>query len=151
MVKKNNNKTRLLVQRFVYLFIYYSSNFEEVDGVCLFWVLRPCAYPFVRQEPCMLGFWNFIYGFLMEKYLIRFFFFFFFCPGYLQFWSYAPLNKILMKSDACHILWTIHIWIPHGKKLTRIFFLSDRELPPFLELCPFENTRMKSCKITWLL
>ena len=28
---------------------------------------------------------------------------FFSCPSYLPFWSYAPLNKIRTKSDACHI------------------------------------------------
>ena len=26
-----------------------------------------CVHPSVHQEPCMLGFWNFIYGFFMEK------------------------------------------------------------------------------------
>ena len=35
-----------------------------------------------------------------------------------------------------------HIWIPHGKIADTFFFLS--ELSPFLELCPFENIRMKS-------
>ena len=36
-----------------------------------------------------------------------------------------------------------HIWIPHGKIVdARFSFLS--ELSPFLELCPFENIRMKS-------
>ena len=29
---------------------------------------------------------------------------FFSCPSYLPFWSNAPLNKIRMKSDACHFL-----------------------------------------------
>ena len=40
-----------------------------------------------------------------------------------------------------------HIWIPMEKYL--FFFLS--ELSPFLELCPFENIRMKSdaCLILW--
>ena len=33
----------------------------------------PCLHP-SDQEPCMLGFWNFIYGFLMEKYLTYIFF-----------------------------------------------------------------------------
>ena len=42
------------------------------------------------QEPCMLGFWNFRYWFLMEKYLTHVFFS---CPSYLPFWSYAPLKK----------------------------------------------------------
>ena len=70
---------------------------------------------------------------------------------FLLVWSYTPLNKIWMKSDACNILWTVHarvlkfhIWIPRGKIAALIFFLS--ELPPFLELCPFENIRMKSCQ-----
>ena len=56
--------------------------------------------------------------------------FFFSCPSYLPFWSYAPLNKIRMKSDACHILWTVHarvlkfhIWIPRGKIADPYFFL----------------------------
>ena len=58
----------------------------------------------------------------------------------------------VMLSDAWHILWTVHArffqisymdssW---KKWLTRIFFLSD--LCPFLELCPFEKIRMKSCQ-----
>ena len=55
-----------------------------VSVVCM------CVRPSV-QEPCMLGFWNFIYGFLMEIYLTHIFFFS--CPSYLPFWSYAPLKK----------------------------------------------------------
>ena len=82
--------------------------------------------PSVCQDPCKLGFWNFIYGFLMEKYLTHIFFS---CPNYLPFWSYAPLNKVRMKSDACHILWTVHarvlkfhIWNSHGKIVDLYFF-----------------------------
>ena len=41
---------------------YYAPNFEEVDGAYWFRVVRLSV-----QEPCMIGFWNFIYGFLMEK------------------------------------------------------------------------------------
>ena len=92
-------------------------NLKEDDGSYRFRVVRPSVRASVRQEPCMLGFWNFIYGFLMEKYLTHFIFS---CPSYLPSWSYAPLNKIRMKSDACHILWTVHarvlkfhIWVPH--------------------------------------
>ena len=87
----------------------------------------PCVRASVRQKLCMLGFWNFIYGFLVEKHLTHVFYS---CPSYLPFWSYAPLNKIRMKSDACHILWTVHarvlkfyIWIPHGKVADSYFFL----------------------------
>ena len=43
----------------------------------------------ISYEPSMLGFWNFIYGFLMEKWLTHFFS----CPSYLPYWSYAPLKK----------------------------------------------------------
>ena len=43
-----------------------------------FWVM-PLSY-----ESCMLGFWDFIYEFLMEI--------FFSCPSCLPFWSYAPLK-----------------------------------------------------------
>ena len=41
----------------------FAPNLEEVDGAYWFRVVHPS----VRQEPCMLGFWNFIYEFLMEK------------------------------------------------------------------------------------
>ena len=65
---------------------------------------------------------------------------FFSCRSYLPFWSYAPLNKIWMKSDACHILWTLHgrvlkfhIWIPRGK-IAHLYFFFLSKLPPFLEL-----------------
>ena len=55
-----------------------------------------------------------------------------------------------MKSDACHILRTVHarvlkfhIWISHGKIADPYFFFLT-ELSPVLELCPFEKIRMKS-------
>ena len=37
-----------------------------------------------------------------------------------------------------------HIWIPPGKIADPYFFLF--ELSSFLELCPFEKIRMKSCQ-----
>ena len=53
----------------------------------------------VSYEPCMLGFWNFIYGFLMENSYMDSswkrswpLFIFFSCPSYLPLWSY-PLWK----------------------------------------------------------
>ena len=56
----------------------------------------PCVRPsrflglaIAYYEPCMLGFWNFIYGLLMENSWPMFFS----CPSYLPFWSYAPLKK----------------------------------------------------------
>ena len=57
----------------------YAPNFKEVDGAYWFRVVCVCVrlsvHTSVRmsvQEPCMLGFWNFIYGFFMEKYLTHF-------------------------------------------------------------------------------
>ena len=95
----------------------------------------PCVHASVCQEPSMLGFWNFIYGFFMEKYLNTCFFS---CPSYLPFWSYALLNKIRIRSDACHILWTVHarvlkfhIWIPRGKKIADPYFFSCLSYLPF--------------------
>ena len=50
---------------------YYAPNFKEVDGAYWFRVVRPCVcvqnMHAISYESCMLGFWNFIYGFLMEK------------------------------------------------------------------------------------
>ena len=86
----------------------------------------------ISYEPCMLGFLNSYMDSSWKNSWHKFFFFFLSCPSYLPFWSsclpfwsYIPLKKkkkIRMKSDACHILWTVrdrilkfHIWIPHGK------------------------------------
>ena len=76
----------------------------------------------------------------------------FFLTELSAFLDLCPFEKIRMKSDAYHILWTeharvlkFHIWIPHGKIADLfLFFLS--KLSPFLELCPFEKIRMKSCQ-----
>ena len=80
--------------------------------------IRVCVQLFAKK-PCMLGFWHFHiwipHGKIFDTHCFS-------CPSYLPSWSYAPLNKIRMKSDACHILWTMHvrvlkfhIWIPRGK------------------------------------
>ena len=70
----------------------------------------------------------------------------FFLSELSPFLELCPFEKIRMKSDACHILGTVHarvlkfhIWIPHEKLMTFIFFLSW--LSPFLELCPFAKIR----------
>ena len=62
---------------------FWSPNVEEVGGAYCFLdvcaCVRPCVRPLqflmhsITSEPCMLGFWNFIYGFFMKKYLICFF------------------------------------------------------------------------------
>ena len=64
---------------------------------------------------------------------------FFSCPSVFPLRSYVPLNKIWIKYDACHSLWTMHarvlkiqIGISHGKTSEPYFFLP--ELPPFLSV-----------------
>ena len=104
---------------------HYTPNFEEVDRAYWFRVV-----PSVRQEPCMLGFRNFIsvpHGKIADTRSFS-------CPSYLPFWSYAPFKKIRMKSDAYHILLTVHarvlkfhIWITHGK-ITDPYFFLDRAI-----------------------
>ena len=42
--------------------------------LCIRACVRASVRLFIRKEQCMLGFWNFIYGVLMEKYLIHVFF-----------------------------------------------------------------------------
>ena len=71
------------------------------------------------------------------------------CEGHIAFGLWFRASVLLF--DACLILWTLHarvlnfhVWIPHGKIADTIFFLS--ELSPFLELCPIEIVRMKSCQ-----
>ena len=62
----------------------------------------------------------------MEKQLTHIFFLSELSP----FLELCPFEKIRMKSDACHILHTVHarvlkfhIWIPHGKIADTHFFL----------------------------
>ena len=74
-------------------------NFEEVRwhiafGLCLRVSVHPFitlfdAYHYIMNRACMLGFWNFIYGFLLKKSLN----FFFFLIRVMPFWNYAPLKK----------------------------------------------------------
>ena len=55
---------------------FYAPNFENSWGHIAFG-LSVCSSHFlmhaISYEPCILGFWNFMYGFLMEKYLTIFF------------------------------------------------------------------------------
>ena len=59
--------------------------------------------------------------------------YFFFLSKLSPFLELCPFEKIRMKSDACHILWTVHamvlkfhIWIPHGKVAHSIFFWKNQ-------------------------
>ena len=105
---------------------YYAPNFEEVDGAYWVRVVRASVRLSV-QEPCMLGFWNFIYGFLMEKYLTHVFFFLSELSPFLELCTFEiNPNEIW----CIHILWTVHgrvlkfhIWIHHGKIADPYFFL----------------------------
>ena len=60
----------------------YAPNFKEVggaycfSGVCLFFLPSVTfVMHSITLKPCMLGFWNFIYGFLMKKIADTYFFF----------------------------------------------------------------------------
>ena len=59
----------------------------------------------------------------------------FFLSEFFHFLELCPFEKITMKSDACHILRTVHarvlkfhIWIPHGKIADPYFFSSPSYL-----------------------
>ena len=85
--------------------------------------VRACLCASVRQEPCMLEFWNFIYRKIADTR-------FFSCPSYLFFWSYASLKQSewnLMHSISYEPLharvFKFHIWISHEKIADPYFFL----------------------------
>ena len=102
-------------------------NFEEVDAAYWFRVVNASVLASVRLSRTVharvLKFHLLIpHGKIADTH-------FFSCPSYLLFWSYAPLKNIWMKSDTCHILWTMrarvwqfHIWISHGKIADLYFF-----------------------------
>ena len=86
----------------------------------------------ISCEPCMLGFWNFIYEFLMKKGLTCIFFLSELSP----FLEFCPFEKHRLKSDTCHVLWTVHarvlkfhICIPHGKIADQYFISCPSYLP----------------------
>ena len=86
----------------------------------------------ISNEPCMLGFWNFIYAFLMEKQLTHIFS----CPSYLPFWSYSPLKKSEWNliQAICYEPCMLGFWnFIYG------FLMGS----PFLELCLFEKSEWK--------
>ena len=123
-----------------------ATNFEEVAGAYWFWVVCASIRSSKTVHARVLKFHIWIpHGKIVEAH-------FFSCLSYLPFWSYAPLKKIRTKSDACHILWTVHarvlkfhIWILHIKNNWPVFFYLS-ELSPFLELYPFEKIWTKSCQ-----
>ena len=61
---------------------------------------------------------------------------FLFLSELTPFLELCPFEKLRMKSDACHILWTMHarvlkfhIWVPHGKIADPSFFSCLSYLP----------------------
>ena len=71
--------------------------------------------------------------------------FFFFLSELSPFLELFPFEKIRTKSDACHILWTVHarvlkfhLWIPHGKVADLYFFPCPSYLP-FWSYAPLKN------------
>ena len=100
----------------------------------------PCMHPpmclFVKNSACYF-FWNFIWK--SSKH-------FFFLTELSPFLELCPFEKISMKSDACHILWTVqsrvlkfHIWIPRGKIADPYFFSCPNYLP-FWSYAPLKKS-----------
>ena len=74
--------------------------------------------------------------------------FFFSCPSYLPFWSYAPLKKLewnLMHAKSYEPC-LLGFWNFIDGKIADFVFFFICKLSPFLELCPFEKIRIKSCQ-----
>ena len=127
----------------------YAPNFEEVDGAYWFQVVRACVRACGRSSRTVharvLKFHIWIpHGKIVDTHTIS-------CPSYLPFWSYALLKK--SEWNLMHAIsyepYMLGIWnFIYGsswKNSWSLFsFLS--ELSPFLELCPFEKIRMKSCQ-----
>ena len=83
---------------------------------------------------------------VLEKYLTHVFFS---CPSYLPFWSYAPLKKSewnLMHAISYEPCMLGFWYMGSSWKNSWPVFCFLSELSPFLELCPFEKIRMKSCQ-----
>ena len=130
----------------------YAPNFEEVDRAYWFRVVCASVCLCVRSSKIVharvLKFHIWIpHGKIVDARFFFFFFFFFSCPSYLPFWSYAPLKKKKrMKSDACHILRTVHarvskfhVWIPHGIIADPQLFFCPSYLP-FWSYAPFKKS-----------
>ena len=71
---------------------------------------------------------------------------FFFLSELSPFLKLCPFEKIKTKSDACHILWTVHarvlkfhIWIPRGKIADPYFFSCPSYLP-FWSYAPLKKS-----------
>ena len=124
-------------------------------------VVRASIRPYVHQDPCMLEFWNFVYGFLMEKVDARFFFFFFFflfyffffffcfflffcfCPSYLPFWSYAPLKKSELNLMHAISYEPCMLWFhmdSSWKNSWNVFFFSCPSYLPFWSYAPYAKS-----------
>ena len=81
---------------------------------------------------------------------------FFFLSELSPFLELCPFEKIKMKSDACHILWTVHarvlkfhIWIPHGK-IADPYFFSCLSYLPFWSYAPLKKPEWNLVsKISW--
>ena len=85
----------------------FDTNFFLVRVVSLSGVMPPLKkieWNLISYEPCMLGFWNFIYGFrrkIADPYLFS-------CPSCLPFWRYAPLKESewnLCQQDISKSVW----------------------------------------------
>ena len=106
-----------------FLLTFYAPNFEEFDGAYWFRVrLSIRSSRTVRARVLKFHIWI-PHGKIADTP-------FFFLSEFSPFLEICTFEKIRMKSDACHILRTVHarvlkfhIWIPHGKIADPYFFL----------------------------
>ena len=127
----------------------YAPNLKEVEGAYWFRVVRPSMHLFLTLFDACHILWIvlarvlkfqiwILHGKIADTH-------FFSCPSFLPFW--IPLwKKNRMKSDACHILWTVHarvlkfhIWIPHGKIANPYIFFRLIYLP-FWSFAPLNKS-----------
>ena len=100
----------------------YAPNFKEVDRAYWFQVVHPSVHSRTAHAR-VLKFYIWIpHGKIFDTS-------FFSCPN-CPFLELSIIEKIRMKSDACHILWTLyarvlkfHMWIPQGSSWAMFFFL----------------------------
>ena len=127
-------------------------------GAYWFWVERPSMHPSVHSSRTVharvLKFHIWIpHGKIVDTR--------FFLVRVISLSGVMPLWKIRMKSDACHILGTVHarvlkfhIWIPHGK-IADPYFFSCQSYLPFWSYAPLKKSEWNlvsqvSRKVFWV-
>ena len=114
-------------------------------GLCVHPSIRPFS---VHQEPCMLGFWNFIYGFLMEEQLTHICFLVrvVSLSGVMPLWKNP--NEIwcmpYLRNRACQGFEISYMDSPWENNWP--VFFSCPSCVPFWSYAPLKKIRMKCCQ-----